>query len=297
MRSNPPLKALQAFESTARLGSVKDAANELHVTASAVSHQIKTLEDYLGVPLFHRSNRRVILTDTGKGYLRFVEGAFERIDLATRKLIEDGFTDILTVHCAPTFAPAWLMPRLSRFLETHPDTDVRLHATPEPCDFVRGNVDVEIRYGEGDWPGLATHRLMAELVSPMCGPRLLAGLPSPLRPEHLTEVHLIHSERCSVNWAQWFDANGVVGVNATRGLRFDRGYLSIQAAVDGLGFALESTVFAGRELAVGTLVMPLLGHTISPEVPSHYLVYPEATATIPKIQKFRDWILEEARMS
>lgn len=293
MKSNPPLKALRAFESTARLGSVKLAADELSVTASAISHQIKALESFLGVPLFHRTSRRVVLTDTGKSYLQFVSGAFERIDLATRQLIEDGFTDILTVHCAPTFAPAWLMPRLPKFLQAHPDTDMRLHATPEPCDFARGNVDVEIRYGAGNWPGLEGHRLMAEMVTPMCSPQLVEELPRPLRPPHLAGVHLIHSERCSVNWAQWFDANGVDGVNVTRGLRFDRGYLSIQAAVDGIGFALESTVFAGRELAEGTLVMPLLGNSISPEVPSHHLVYPEATRDIPKIRKFREWILHE----
>lgn len=294
MRSHPPLKALQAFETAARLGSVKLAADELSVTPSAISHQIRTLEDFLGVPLFHRTNRRVLLTDTGRGYLQFVGGAFERIDMATRKLIEDGFTDILTVHCAPSFAPAWLMPRLPQFLRTYPDIDLRLHATPEPCDFVRGNVDVEIRYGEGEWPGLKAHRLMNEMVTPMCSPHLSDALPKPPSPEHLSDVQLIHSERCSVNWAEWFNANGIDGVNVTRGLRFDRGYLSIQAAVDGLGFALESTVFAGRELSAGILVMPLLERSISPEVPSHYLVYPEATGTIPKIQKFRDWILSEA---
>jgi LysR family glycine cleavage system transcriptional activator len=217
--------------------------------------------------------------------------------MATRKVIEDGFTDILTVHCAPSFAPAWLMPRLPHFLAAHPDTDVRLHATPEPCDFVRGNVDLEIRYGEGDWPGLQVHRLMAEMVTPMCSPGLLARLPQPLLPIHLATVCLIHSERCTVQWPAWFNANGVDGVNVARGLRFDRGYLSIQAAVAGLGFALESTVFAGRELAAGVLVMPLLGRSISPEAPSHYLVYPQATRTIPKIQKFRDWILAEANGS
>lgn len=297
MRTLPPLKALQAFEAAARHRSVKLAADELNVTPSAISHQVKALEMHLGVLLFHRTNRKVILTDVGRSYLELIQGAFDRIDGATRKIVEDGFTDVLTVHCAPSFAPAWLMPRLHSFLEENPDIDIRLHATPEPCEFVRGNVDVEIRYGHGDWPGLHVTPLMTELVTPMCAPALLKGLSDPPRPGDLVHAPLLHSERSMVSWPRWFDANGVEGANITRGPRFDRGYLSLQAAVDGWGFALESTVFAERELRAGQLFMPFVKSSVSIEVLSHYLVCPETAHEVPKVRKFREWICRQAEPS
>lgn len=294
MRSLPPLKALHAFEATARHLSVSLAAEELRVTPSAVSHQLRTLEQHLGVRLFHRLNRRLVLTDTGRSYLQLIANVFDRIESATENVISHGVSDMLTVHCPPTFAPAWLMPRLPRFMAEHPDIDLRLHATPEQVDFLRSNVDVEIRYGLGDWPGLTVVPLMSERIVPMCAPALRGRLPARPAPRDLTALPLIHSERSFVGWARWFAAAGVADADVRRGLRFDRGYLSIQAAADGLGVALESTIFATRELASGRLVLPLTETDGLFEVSAHHLVYPPAYKALPKVRKFEDWILRMA---
>jgi LysR family transcriptional regulator, glycine cleavage system transcriptional activator len=295
MRAMPPLRALQAFETTARHSSVTAAAVELHVTPSAVSHQIRALEAHLGLQLFHRTNRRVVLSDAGRNYLQLVTSAFDRIDAATRELVGHGFTDVLTVHCAPTFAPAWLMPRLPDFLERHSDIDIRINATPEPADFTRGTIDVEIRYGDGDWPGFKVIPLMREEIAPLCSPAFLnTHLPAQPHPTDLVGLRLIHSERSLVSWRAWADVNGVPDLEVRRGLRFDRGYLSIQAALDGLGIALESDVFAARELARGDLVKPFAGAAIPIEVSAHHLVYPSAYRDVPKVRKFRTWITEHA---
>jgi LysR family transcriptional regulator, glycine cleavage system transcriptional activator len=288
-----PLRAVQAFEVAARLLSLKRAGDELAITPSAVSHQVRLLEQHLGVALFHRFNRRVVLTDAGRTFHQQVAGAFGQIDQAAQLVSEHGFTDLLTVQCPPSFAPAWLMPRVGSFLERHPDIDLRVHATPEQADFEHNKADVEIRYGNGDWPWLHVRPLMPETITPLCSPVVLRGRNGPLTIDALRALPLIHSERSDVTWAAWFATNRSEPSGAARGLRFDRGYLAIQAAALGLGVALESTVFATRELADGSLVAPFLATAVHLSTGLHHLVCPQEHIKWPKVMKFYDWIIAE----
>lgn len=290
-RKLPPLRGLEAFEAVARLGSVTDAADELALTPSAVSHRLRALEEHLGVRLFHRGNRRVALSDAGRDYLLSIGSAFERIERSTERLSSGMASDLLTVHCPPSFAPAWLMPRIVRFRQRHPDIDLRIHASPEPVDFFRTDTDVEIRYGNSDWAGLVVTPLMEDRLTPLCAPALLKGRPD-LPRARLAGLPLMVSERAPISWEDWFRHKGIAPL-PVRGLRFDRGYLALQAARDGLGIALESTVFAAPDLAAGHLArvfLPELGDIV---IGSHTMVYPPIFRDVPKIVTFRAWVLEE----
>ena len=293
MRQLPPLRALLAFETTARHLSVARAAEELSLSASAVSHQLRTLENYLGIRLFHRTTRTMQLTDAGYSYLQLVIGGLDRIATATRDIVDAGFTDVLTIQCPPSFAPAWLMPRLASFMLAHPDIDLRVRATPDPVDLLRSAVDVEIRYRVGETAGLVVEPLLEEAIVPLASPTLARRLRGKSPQEALGATPLIHSERSSLNWAAWLRAQQVNGVNVARGLRFDRAYLAIQAAIDGLGVALESTVFAARAIETKSLVR-LFPQQSEPTSMAHFMVVSEANAQLPKVRKFRDWIVQAA---
>lgn len=297
MRTLPPLRALQAFEATARHLSVASAAGELCVTPSAVSHQVKALERQLGVKLFHRLNRRLLLTDAGRGYMQLLGSGFDRIARATEHVVNGGISDLLTIHCPPSFAPAWLLPRLAGFMSRHPDIDLRIHATPEPPEFFRSDTDVEIRYGTGEWPGLTVVPLMEDAVLPLGSPALRARLPECPSAEDVLKLPLIHSERAIVGWPQWCRALGLEFSSGRGGLRFDRAYLALQAAAEGLGVALETHVFAERGLAAGTIVPLLDGGSGIVPAGAHYLVYPAVYGAIPKIRCFEDWMRKAAQVS
>ncbi|GGK21056.1 LysR substrate-binding domain-containing protein [Salinarimonas ramus] len=294
MSSLPPLRALQVFEAVARLQSVTVAADELAVTPSAVSHQLRGLEEYLGVRLFHRLHRRIALTDAGRDYAALLGHGFERIARATDNLVRGGAGDVLTLHCPPSFAPAWLVPRLSRFVAAHPDIDLRIHATPEPPAFFRSDTDVEIRYGAGDWPGLEIVELMEDEVVPLASPALAARLPRSATVADVLALPLIHSERALVAWDRWTHVLSPGTIAPRGGLRFDRAYLALQAAAEGLGATLETMIFAERFLADGSLV-PLLDEAARIAAGAHYLVYPSAYGDMPKVRRFRAWLVEEAR--
>ena len=188
MRRLPSLRAIEAFEAAARLGSITAAAPELNLTPSAISHQVRALERQLGVQLFRRGNRSITLTDAGNAFAELIGGALARIEQASNSISERGYSDVLTVHCAPTFAPSWLMPRLGDFLTKHPEIDVRVHATPELADFFGTVTDVEIRYGSGDWPNLYVAALMEEHITPLCSPELLKTLPDPENPHGISRA-------------------------------------------------------------------------------------------------------------
>lgn len=289
----PPLRAVQAFEATARLGSVTGAAAELSVTPSAVSHQIALLEAQLAVPLFHRNGRRVVVNDAGWAYLQQIGDVFDRIEEATRRMLGGAGTDLLTIHCQPSFAPAWLLPRLPDFLAQYPRIDLRIRASPGHADFASAEVDAEIRFGTGEWAGLEATHLVADHVTPLLAPALAARLEPRPTPAALLALPLIHSERQVIGWADWAATWGVsIGPGHRRGLRFDRGYLAIQAAAEGLGVALESTVFAERDLVAGRLVALFLGSPgeASPRF-GHYLVHPRTSAVSPKLVTFLRWIV------
>lgn len=290
----PPLNALRCFDIAAKHLSFTKAAAELHVTHSAVSHQIKALEEWLGLPLFRRVNRGLVLTEAGQAYLKPIREAFERLGDATRRLRVRERSGPLTVSVMPSFAGKWLVPRLGRFRQRHPDIDVRISASSELADFERDDVDIAVRYGRGNWPGLRVELLMHETLFVVCSPGLLEG-PNAIRQPADIARHTLLSDldwRIDV-WQIWFEAAGLGNVEARRALSFNYSNLMIQAAVDGLGVALSQHALAGDDLAAGRLVRPF---DISlPTEYAYYVVMPEVSAERPKIAAFRDWLKDEAK--
>jgi len=293
MRHLPSMRDLLAFEAIARHLSVAHAAEELCLSPSAVSNQLRAIEKFLGVNLFHRTTRTMRLTDAGYSYLQLVSAGLDRIATATQDVIDGGFTDVLTVQCAPSFAPAWLVPRLSSFVSRNPDIDLRIRASSDPVDLFRSVVDVEIRYCLGDTSGLVVEPLLEEAIIPLATPGLARALRGKSPTEALNSTMLIHSERSSITWTSWLRSHHITGVNVARGLRFDRAYLSLQAATDGFGIALESTIFAERAIKKKQLV-PLFLSLPEPMNMMHYLVFSVANSRSPKVRKFRDWMLSMA---
>ncbi|WP_158263578.1 LysR substrate-binding domain-containing protein [Aliiruegeria haliotis] len=291
-RRLPPLRSLQAFEAIARKGTVIAAAEELSLTPSALSHRLRRLEEHLGVALFRRSNRRLVLSDAGREYLQYIQSAFDRIERSSDRLSSGTASDTLTVHCAPSFAPGWLLPRMGEFMAENPDIELRIHASPSPVDFFRTDTDVEIRYGHSDWAGLSVVQLMEDRIQPLCAPEVLAQVVELPARERLAAVPLILSERAPIQWAEWFALKNIAPLPIT-GPRFDRGLLSLQAAELGLGIALESRVFAERSLRQGTLV-PVFDASYDMVAAAHTLVYPPAFGEVQKITRFRAWLLRAA---
>ena len=293
MQNRLSLKSVQAFEAAARLSSFALAAEELFVTPSAISHQIKLLEEQVGIQLFHRVHRAVILTDAGRRYAEEITAAFARIEMATRDIGQAEKSDILTVHSSPSFATQWLMPRLARFSAQYPDIDVRLHAAVAPVDLTTGMVDLDIRYGAKRLqpPGIMVVDFPLETIVPLCAPALANG-PHPIRtPEDLSQHPLIHSERCLIVWRDWLRQHRKVKLDISRGPRFDRSFMSISAAVDGSGVCLESLLLVQRELETGRLVAPL--GLEGPKVQGYTLSLLKSRADLPKISSFQDWLFEQ----
>ncbi len=290
----PPLKAIQYFEAAARHLSLTRASAELNVTHSAVSHQVKALEEWLGVRLFKRVNRAVVLTDAGQAYVRPVRQAFERLGEASRLLRARETGGALTVSVMPSFAAKWLVPRLSRFRALHPDIDVRISASPTLVNFDREDVDVAIRYGRGHWPGLRTDLLLQEALYPVCSPKLLEG-PLPLRaPEDLRHHPLLQDSDWNIDfWQIWLDKAGVGTMSQLPGMSFNYSNLMLQAAIDGLGVALTHAALAEDDLAAGRLVKPFAIEIRTDY--SYYLVAPESAADRPKVEAFRHWLMNEAK--
>jgi LysR family transcriptional regulator, glycine cleavage system transcriptional activator len=297
MRKIPSLKSLQAFEAAARRGSFAAAADELHVTASAISHQIRFLEKEIGVSLFHRNTRTIALTDVGESYFQSVSDAFITMEAATRDIERHGKADILTVHSVPSFAAQWLMPRLARFSAQHSSIDVRLYASADPVDLNAGLVDVDIRYGSVlPTRGVVTLPLPEEAIMPFCSPDLLRRAPLGLEDlAGLCNQTLIHSEVNLLSWRGWAKRNGDILLDFDRGPRFDRSFMAISAAVDGLGICLESHLLVERELQTGRLV-PLFENKRD-MIGCHSLSTLKAKQSVPKIKAFQGWILNELMLS
>lgn len=294
MQTRISLKAVQAFEAAARLSSFALAAEELFVTPSAVSHQVKLLEEQFGVRLFHRVHRAVVLTDAGRIYAEEVSAAFAKIEMATRELGRTAKSDVLTVHSTPSFATQWLMPRLARFSALEPDIDVRLNASyPPQADLLVQGVDIDIRYGMKRLQPSGTMVLPfpTETIVPLCAPALANG-PDPITaPEDLLRHTLIHSEVCLVSWRDWARQHRKVSLDISRGPRFDRSFMAISAAVDGLGVCLESLLLAQRELETGRLVAPF-GFE-GPRIQGYTFNMLRSRADLPKIRSFQNWLFGE----
>jgi len=286
----PPLRALRAFEAAGRHLSFTRAAGELHVTQAAISHQVKELEDYLGVRLFRRHTRKLALTREGKLLLPPVREAFHGISEAIEALRLEGEGGTLTVMLRPYFSARWLSHRLGRFFERHPDVDLRLHHSIEPVDFSRGDVDMAIRFGKGDWKGMVTEPLMPLELTPVCSPRLL-GDAHPLRePSDLRHYNLLHEQNSDM-WARWLALAGAAGVDPAHGPVIDDTNVRIQAAIDGQGVTFGAVSLNADDLATGRLVRPF---DLALTDYGYFVVYPRGALSRPKVKAFRDWLLEEA---
>lgn len=300
-RRLPPLNALRAFEAAGRNLSFSKAANELNVTPAAVSHQIKGLEEHLGTALFRRGPRRLLLTDAGQRLLPGVRQAFAGLAEALGELDEARDGDFLTISVVPSLASKWLLPRMDRFRRAQPDMEVRFDATSHVVDFAQEtDVDLALRHGTGDYPGLEVERLTGGTLLPVCSPKLLEG-PHPLKtPDDLRHHTLLHVpwEACCAtdpDWSDWLKTAGVTGIDPDRGSRFNHSSYAIQAAVEGQGVALADEVLISDDLAAGRLVCPF-GTGASGATPfAYYLVYPPQKAKLERVRAFRDWLMEEIR--
>lgn len=287
MAGLPPLDALRVFEAAARRLSFAAAAKELHLTASAVSHRIKSLEDQLGLVLFERLTRKVQLTPAGRAYAAAVADAIAILREATRRLAAEANRPLL-VSVTPLFGSRWLLPRLARFEAAHPDIGVRIISTLRLADFAADGVDCAVRFGTGTWPGLAAHRLMTLDYVPVCAPSLLRQ--GKLKtPADLARHTLLHNEATADAWRMWLLAAGVAGVDPDGGQVLSDTTAAIQAAIDGIGVAISDRKFIVPELKQRRLVAPF--DVDAPSGGAFYFVYPAARATDRRIATFRDWVV------
>jgi LysR family glycine cleavage system transcriptional activator len=287
---------LRAFEAAARHLNFSRAADELSVTPGAVSQQIQNLEDYIGAGLFKRTPRGLLLTDAAQTALPALREAFDRLAEAASLLTAAVDGRRLTLTAPPSFAAKWLVPRLGRFEQAHPQVDVWLSADMDLVDFAGGDVDLAVRYGAGAYPGLETQRLMQETVIPVTSPETVAA--NPLNePGDLARHVLLHDgspdadESCP-DWQMWLAARGIKGVDGSRGPRFNQSSLVIEAAMAGRGVALAKRTLAQDDLDAGRLVAPM---AISTNVDfAYYVVHPKAKARLPQVKAFVTWIVAEA---
>lgn len=285
----PSLNGLRAFEAAARHLSFTLAASELNVTQTAISHQIRRLEEELGIRLFIRQNRALALTPEARDYLPGVRAAFNDLRLATDRLLRRDDDKVLTVSTIASLAAKWLLPRLTDFQEAHPGIDVRITTSTSLVDFQRDNVDAAIRYGRGQWAGLRADWLMADELFPVCSPSLLRS-DEPLRTPGDLKDHVLLHTNSGDDWRLWLTAAGLpTDISRQPGLTFDMTFVTIQAAIDGMGVAMGRTSYVRDDIAKGRLVVPF--KIALPADAGFYLVSPEGRREAPKLAAFRQWMI------
>lgn len=307
-RRLPSLNALRAFEAAARHLSFTRAADELAVTQGAVSRQVKALETYLGLDLFHRLTRALELTDAGREYQSAMTDAFDRVEQATSRLMRRRDRQILTVSVLPTFAMRWLIPRLSGFIESNPGVEVRLITSILPIDFMREDIDVAIRVGtpggggDGigarielrmteDWSGVSADRLVGDALVPVCSPTLRDGRPPLREPADLRRHTLLHTTTRPHAWTDWLAAAGLDGIERREEPAFGHFFMTLQAASEGRGVAIVPDVLVAGDLAAGSLVKPF---DIAVEsAGAYHLLCRKQQYDLPKIAVFREWLHAE----
>jgi len=262
-RQLPPLNALKAFEAAARSESFTRAAEELCVTQGAVSHQVKALEATLGIKLFNRERQRLVITDTGREYLNVIRDAFDRIAAGTERVLQRQNAGVLTVSTSPDFAAKWLVYRLGRFAEAHPEIDLRVSATMHHVDFAREEVDVAVRHGDGNWSGLDAARLCSEQLFPVCSPKLMSGRNRIAKPSDLQKSPLLHLDD-SKAWSQWFGAAGVAEPETSHGLVLNRG----RRAAGNVDVKTQKNI-VGPFATVGLLDRALVTHGLAEKNGAH----------------------------
>ena len=287
-RRLPPLNALKAFETAARHLSFTKAAEEMYVTQAAISHQIKALEDHLGLKLFMRKNRSLLLTEEGQSYFLDIKEIFLQLHESTEKLLARGAKGSLTVSLQPSFAIQWLVPRLNQFSEQHPDIDVRIKAVDLDEGSLTDDVDVAIYYGRGSWRNLHADKLHTEYLLPVCSPLLLNSSKPLQEPTDLQYHNLLHdgSRRA---WKAWFTTQNFKHFNVNQGPIFSHSSMVLQAAIHGQGVALAHNVLARPDINSGRLIVPFNHVLISKD--AYYLVCRESQTELGKITAFRQWMM------
>ncbi|MGD8429746.1 MAG: transcriptional regulator GcvA [Ectothiorhodospiraceae bacterium] len=295
MRRLPPLNSVRAFEAAARHTSFAAAADELSVTASAVSQQVKALEDWLGLALFSRTPRGLLLTDAGRRYLPALTEALDRVDRATRQLFASESARVITVTVTPSLGTQWLVPHLWEYSTRNPGVDVRISATERTVDLTREDVDLAVRLGRGAGDGVVSEFLIRDTVAPVCAPALVGGEYPLKHPADLQHHRLLHMDDPLYNagvttWQEWLEAAGAGEVDASVGPRFSVWYLAIMEAVAGRGVALGPRSLVGEELRAGRLVAPF--DLWLPAGVDYYVAYREGALERPALAAFRDWLFE-----
>ena len=293
MRKMPNYVLLRAFEAAARLESFTLAAKELHLTQSAISHQIRELEDYFGKSLFFRKNRKVEPTAEGRRLLDSLSRVFDVIEAACNEVTLAPSSQVLALHCSPSFAAKWLSPRLPEFIKDNPDITIRLTSGAEPIDLLRNQeIDIAISYQfSHEGPGITSLSLGEEKIVPLCAPELV-DKDIPVE-ELMSKLTLIESSLNHHTWEKWFEIHHLKNPS-TRKMSFDRAALSVSAAVDGIGAVLESVRFAERELSRGELVELGQGIFLPTIDRTHFLSFKSNTKNSPKIKLFKEWLCSKA---
>jgi LysR family transcriptional regulator, glycine cleavage system transcriptional activator len=286
-----PFRSISVFHAVARAASISKAAAELGVTPSAVSQQIHALEGYLGTALLAKSGRHIKLTEAGERYFVMISEKVEQIVESTDLLRGYHAVTVLNVRATPSLSTKWLLPRLSAFLDQNPLLEVRLDATNESTDFDRDDVDIEIRHGEGNWPGLYVEGVARESFLPVCAPSYAAV--GSMAAHDIPRHRLVHSVKSQVQWANWLTAAGVKTDVRWRRLLFDRSHMAIDAAAEGMGIALESNLMMWRELRDGALICPV-ANPPSISLVSQWLVCPRDHLRRGKVSAFIAWIKKES---
>ena len=291
MSALPPLRALEAFRAVMRHGGFIAAARSLGLTPSAVSHRIRELERVLGSPLFERRNRTVVPTAAAHRYYEALQDGFDRLDAATRLVSQPRGSEILSLHCAPSFAAQWLLPRLKGFISAHPQYIVRLSSTPDAAQYGDEVYDLDIQYSRPVPAGCEAIPLAEEIITPMAAPDYIARNRAAFGAAKLDDLTLLHSLRNIVQWSAWCAEHTPGHALSQRGMQFDRAFMAIAAASDGLGVCLDSTLIAEQELASGRLIRAFPGRSLA--AVGHRLVWRAKSAPTRKVEAFRSWIERE----
>ena len=297
MAQNTTLNGLVYFEAVARQNTLTAAASELSVSPSAVSQQITALEQRLGVHLFRRVKRRLVLTEEGERLFVAASDAMKLIRDARDRISLKRAGRSLNIRVSASFGIRWLSPRIAPLVDANPDWDLHIDATPEVTDFERENIDLDIRYGPGQWPGLYTEPVLTDAVLPLAAPGLLPDDLSARSPEQAADMlagtRLIHSVKSDLQWRDWLNRHGIDGIDTDRGLRFDRSLMTLQAAQDGAGVALESASLAFEALKSGALIPALTAFGAS-RFPAYWLICPSRNLQRRSVRTFADWLRAEA---
>ncbi|MFM0176505.1 transcriptional regulator GcvA [Paraburkholderia sediminicola] len=292
-KSLPPLNPLRVFEAVARLGNLTKAAEELHVSQSAVSRQITTLEGYLDVRLFTREARGVVLTKQGRFYRDEVSPAFARIAAATQRLRSSGSSIPLKVSAYTTFAAKWLLPNLSKFEQAHPRIEIRLTSSVQPVNFDKDDVNIAIQFGDGKRTDVTSIRLFDDLIEPVCSPSIMASDRPLLTPPDLVHHKLIHSRFRTADWPDWQRANGVETLRFKQGPNMPSSLLAYEAAVGGLGVAIGQTHLLKQELASGQLIRPF---DLPLRRPLGYYALLPRNSDQAEARVFLEWLKDEMKL-